>query len=68
MTYTAQIDEDACAAHGDCVAVAPNVFALGDIAEIIGTGTDEELLAAAEACPSTAIRVIDVDRAALVYP
>ena len=68
MTYTAQIDEDACAAHGDCVVVAPNVFALGDIAEIIGTGTDDELLAAAEACPSTAIRVIDADSAAQVYP
>ncbi len=68
MTYTIEIDDDACAAHGDCVAVAPNVFALGDVAEIIGTGTDDELLAAAEACPSTAIRVIDVDSAVQVYP
>jgi ferredoxin len=68
MTYLVEIDEDACAAHGDCVEVAPNVFALGDIAEIIGSGTDEELLAAAEACPSTAIRVIDADSSAQVYP
>ncbi len=68
MTYVVEIDEGACAAHGDCVAVAPNVFALGDVAEIIGTGTDEELLAAAEACPSAAIRVIDADRAEVVYP
>lgn len=68
MTYVVEIDEDACAAHGDCVVVAPNVFALGDVAEIIGTGTDEELLAAAEACPSAAIRVIDTERAEVVYP
>ncbi len=68
MTYAVEIDEDACAAHGDCVVVAPNVFALGDVAEIIGTGTDEELLAAAEACPSAAIRVIDTERAEVVYP
>ena len=44
------------------------MFALGDIAEIIGTGTDEELLAAAEACPSTAIRVIDADSAVAGLP
>ncbi len=68
MTYVVEIDEDACAAHGDCVVVAPNVFALGDIAEVIGTGTDEELLAAAEACPSTAIRVIDAESSSQVYP
>ncbi len=68
MTYMVQIDEDACAAHGDCVVVAPNVFELGDVAEVIGTGTDEELLAAAEACPSTAIVLIDADRAVQVYP
>jgi ferredoxin len=68
MTYVVEIDEDACAAHGDCVVVAPNIFALGDVAEIIGTGTDAELLAAAEACPSTAIRVIDADSSAQLYP
>jgi ferredoxin len=68
MTYVVEIDEDACAAHGDCVVVAPSIFALGDVAEIIGTGTDSELLAAAEACPSTAIRVIDADSSAQVYP
>ena len=44
------------------------MFAVGDVAEIIGTGTDEELMAAAEACPSTAIRLIDVDSAVQVYP
>ena len=59
MTYLIEIDEDACAAHGDCVDVAPEVFELDDVARVIGTGPDELLLEAAEACPSTAIRIID---------
>ena len=68
MTYVVQIDEDACAAHGDCVDVAPEVFELDDVARVIGTGADELLLAAAEACPSTAIRIIDQRTDEQVYP
>jgi ferredoxin len=68
MTYLVDIDEGACAAHGDCVDIAPEVFALGDVAEVIGPGTDEQLLAAAEACPSSAIRIIDPATSAQVYP
>ena len=40
MTYKAQIDETACAAHGDCEAIAPEVFRVGDTAVVIGTGPD----------------------------
>ena len=36
--------------------VAPEVFELDDIARVIGTGPDDLLLTAAEACPSAAIR------------
>lgn len=68
MSYTVQIDETACAAHGDCVDVAPAVFDLDDIAEVIGTGPDELLLEAAQACPSSAIRVIDQRTQEQVYP
>lgn len=68
MTYLAQIDESACASHGDCVDIAPEVFALEDVAEVIGSGPDDLLLAAAEACPSTAIRIVELESAALVYP
>ncbi len=67
MSYLVEIDDAACAAHGDCVTVAPDVFALGDVAEVIGAGPDELLLEAAEACPSTAIRVIDAS-GSQVYP
>jgi ferredoxin len=68
MTYVIEIDQDACAAHGDCVDLAPDVFELVDIAEVIGTGPDSLLLAAAQACPSTAIRIIDPDLDEQIYP
>lgn len=68
MTYLVEIDEDGCAAHGDCVDLAPAVFRLDDIASVIGTGPDDLLLAAAEACPSTAIRIIDPATKEQVFP
>ena len=68
MTYLVEIDDGACAAHGDCVDIAPEVFQLGEVAHVIGTGPEEVLLAAAEACPSTAIRIIDAQTNAVVYP
>jgi len=68
MTLIPHIDESACAAHGDCVDVAPQVFRLDDIAEVIGTGPDDLLLEAAKACPSVAIILVDQDSGAQVYP
>jgi ferredoxin len=68
MTYLVEIDESACAAHGDCVDIAPEVFELGEVAQVIGSGPDEVLLAAAEGCPSAAIRIIDAQTSALIYP
>lgn len=68
MTYVVEIDEDACAAHGDCVDLAPEVFELGDVAQVIGTGPDALLLSAAEACPSTAIRILDPQTDEQIYP
>ena len=68
MTYTVQIDTRACAAHGDCVDTAPGVFELDDVARVVGTGSDELLLAAAEACPSAAIILIDAATGEQVYP
>lgn len=68
MSYRVEIDEDACAAHGDCVDVAPDVFALDDVAHVIGDGPRELLLAAAQACPSVAIRVIEGETSELLYP
>jgi len=68
MTLVPIVDPNACSAHGDCVDLAPEVFLLDDVAEVIGTGPDDLIMAAAEACPSTAIRVIDPETRAQVYP
>jgi ferredoxin len=68
MPYSVEIDETACAGHGDCVDAAPDVFNLDDVAYVIGTGPDELLLKAAQACPSTAIRIIDTGTDEQVYP
>ena len=68
MSYLVEIDESACAAHGDCTEIAPEVFELGEVAQVIGTGSDEVLIAAADACPSAAIRVVDAETSATVYP
>lgn len=68
MKYLPQVDETACAAHGDCVDIAPEVFALNDTAHVIGEGPPELIMAAAEACPSVAISVIDEESGEQVYP
>jgi len=60
MILSVQTDEGASLAHGDCEHVAPNAFAVnGDIAELVGPATDDELRAAARACPAGAILLFD---------
>jgi len=68
MTLVPIVDPNACSAHGDCEDIAPEVFHLDDVAEVVGTGPDDLIMAAAEACPSAAIRVIDKDTREQVYP
>ena len=68
MGYLPKIDEDACAAHGDCVEIAPEVFALNDTAYVIGNGPPELIMEAAEACPSVAIIVIEEESGDQIYP
>lgn len=68
MSYTPKVDKSACSAHGDCVDIAPNVFALDEYAEVIGTDKDKKILKAAEACPSLAITVIDSETGETVFP
>ena len=67
MPYAATVDAAACAAHGDCEAIAPEIFAIDDVAVVIGTGPDELMVAAAQACPSVAIVIAD-ETGARVFP
>ena len=68
MSYVIEVDEGACAAHGDCAVVAPDVFRIEDVAVVVGSAPDDVLLRAAEACPSVAILVFDEETGAQVYP
>jgi ferredoxin len=68
MRLVPQIDESACAAHGDCVDIAPDVFELADVTAVVREGPSELILEAARACPSSAISVVDEDTGELVYP
>ena len=68
MTLVVSIDLDACLAHGDCAEIAPAVFRIGQVAEVIGTAGDDVLLGAAEACPSVAIVLRDAATGDQVYP
>ncbi len=68
MTLMPHIDELACAAHGDCALTAPEVFTIEDIAVVTGTGSDEAILKAAQACPAGAIVVTDGQTGEQVYP
>ena len=46
MTLVPIIDDGACLAHGDCAALAPDVFAVeGDVGVVISDGPDDLLFA-----------------------
>jgi ferredoxin len=68
MAYLPVIDESACLAHGDCEALAPDVFQVEEVARVIGSAQLETLLSVAEACPASAISVIDEDSGEQAYP
>lgn len=68
MTIIARIDEHSCAAHGDCVDLAPEAFALDDTAVVIGSAPYERLLAAAQACPAVAISLVDGETGEQLFP
>jgi ferredoxin len=53
------VDESACCGHGDCAAIAPDVFRVEDVAIVLGPGPDELVEEAARACPAAAIEVAD---------
>jgi len=68
MTLVAIVDANACSAHGDCEDIAPEIFRLEDVAVVIGDEPPELMLAAAQACPSAAIRIVDRDSGEQQYP
>ena len=69
MTLVALIDPNACIAHGECEEVAPGVFRVeDDLSVVVGDGPDELMLAVAEACPTDAIRIVELETRRQRYP
>jgi ferredoxin len=68
MTCLPVVDEAACLAHGDCEALAPDVFRVDDVATVVGTASAERLISIAQACPAGAISVVDEDTGEQIYP
>ncbi len=68
MSYVPTIDANECSAHGDCVEIAPQVFRLDDTAVVIGSGPDELIIEAAEACPAVAISIVDDETGERIFP
>jgi ferredoxin len=68
MAYIPVIDESACLAHGDCEQLAPAVFRVEEIAVVIGAAPAETLVQVAQACPASAISVIDDESGDRLYP
>ena len=69
MTLIPTIDTLACAAHGDCAEIAPEIFRVEETAVVIhGALQDDLVRAAAEVCPAVAISVVDDRTGERVYP
>ena len=68
MSYIATIDAAACSAHGDCEAIAPEIFRIDDVASVIGVGPDELMLEAARICPTVAIVITDSTTGQQIFP
>ncbi len=65
----AHVDPDLCVGAAMCIAIAPDVFELGNdgISQVVGEGEDDLLREAAEECPAQAIILKD-DQGNQIYP
>jgi len=70
--YKVIIKRDVCIGAATCVAIAPNTYALDDENKAIvidNAGDDpDEILLAAQGCPTTAIEIWDNETGKRVYP
>ena len=66
-----RVDRDLCIGAGNCVALAPTVFALDESNKAVvldpATADDDTLIEAAESCPENAI-IVEDDEGQQVYP
>jgi ferredoxin len=68
MEVSVDIEEEECLGYGDCVELAPGAFELDGVARLVGRAPVDELIDAARACPSAAIRLIDAESGEQIAP
>lgn len=70
--YTVKVIRDKCIGAASCVAVAPNTFKMDDENKAIVLAqkmdTDENLLLAAQSCPTAAVVVTDDETGEQIWP
>jgi ferredoxin len=70
--YQVKVIRNTCIAAASCIAISPNVFELDDAQKaIVKEGADdvpENILMAAQSCPTKAIVIIDTETGQQVWP
>ncbi|MDO8515047.1 MAG: ferredoxin [bacterium] len=70
--YKVKVDRDLCIGAGSCVAIADKTYSLdGENKAILhadSVNTPEEILMAAQSCPTKAIIIIDIETGKQVWP
>ena len=68
MKLKVHIDRDACLAYGDCAELAPQAFEVDDTAHLVGSAPLRQMVEAARACPTEAIRLVDAETGEQISP
>lgn len=70
--YKIKIIRNLCIGAGTCVAISPNVFELDSqkiaVQKIGGVDVPENILMAAQGCPTKAIVIVDAETGEQVWP
>lgn len=70
--YRIEVDTDRCQSYGNCLSVAPAVFAWNRARKVRiadpGGAAEAAILKAAKLCPYRAIAVVDADSGARLFP
>jgi ferredoxin len=70
--YRIQIIRKLCIGAASCIAIAPETYELDDMAKAIikndGTDSPEDILMAAQACPTKAVVIVDTETGQQLWP
>jgi ferredoxin len=69
--YKIKVIKDLCIGAASCIAISPNIFKLDEENKAVilnGQDTPENILMAAQSCPTKAVIVIDTETNKQVWP